>query len=560
MKNPARPSRQGHRHRPGRLSNFLSLLLLGFFFLPVLVVLGQAFLPAEAWPELLAFLRSRQFRKVLAFTTAEAFWSAFFSVALALPGAYFFGRYQFPGKRLLRSVMVLPFMLPGILVVLAVIVFYGHNGVFNSWLAALFPGRNLAFTGLYGFNGIVLTHVFYNFSFCLRMLGERWERISPQLEEASATLGAGRLTTWRRVILPLLAPTIDYLGALVFLYSFLSFTVVLVLGGYLYQTFEVLIYIEYNQKLRFQQAALLAAVQMLLLAVILTFQRWTQRLADRPTGAVSPLPPWRPKKQVAGSIFFLFYFGGSLLFFFLPLFFVLIRSFKERGRPEGLWTLANYRALWGPGFRFAVGSDLWTVIGTSLALALTVGFTTTVLAYLLARERRFLPWGKLDLWLQLPMGVSFLTFAFGLLRLAGRLLPPVLLIIWAQIFLTFPLVYSLLRTARREWGEEILAAARTLGASGRELFWTVEFPLMRKALASAFAYGIALSLGDLSAVLVLGQGKVITLSVAVYRLIGHYHFPQAVALGTLFILLAVLLFTLVEQGNRWTAGRGEGSR
>ncbi|HEY8392997.1 MAG TPA: iron ABC transporter permease [Capillibacterium sp.] len=554
-----RPSRP---NRLGWLNYIFPLLLLFFFFLPVLVALGEAFLPVEAWPGLLAFLRSRQFRKVLVFTTTEAFWSALLSLALALPGAYFFGRYRFPGKRLLKSMMVLPFMLPAILVVLAMVVFYGQNGVLNSCLALLFPGRKVSFTGLYGFNGIVLTHVFYNFGFCLRMLSERWERISPQLEEASAVLGAGRLTTWCRVILPLLAPTIGYLGALVFLYSFLSFTVVLVLGGYLYQTFEVLIYIEYNNKLRFQQAAQLAAVQMLILAVILTFQRWTQHLADRPTGAASPLPQWRLKKQRAGWIFFLFYLGGSLFFFFLPLFFVLLRSFKERGRPEGGWTLANYRALWEPAFRFAVGTDLETVIGTSLLLALTVGLATTVLAYLLARARRGLPWGRLDLWLQLPMGVSFLTFAFGLLRLAGGFLPPVVLIIWAQIFLAFPLVYSLLRTACREWGEELLAAAQTLGAAGWELFRTVEFPLLRKALTSAFAYGVALSLGDLSAVLVLGQGKVITLSVAVYRLIGHYHFPQAVALGTLFILLAVLLFTLVEQGaageEPWK--RGEGSR
>jgi thiamine transport system permease protein len=301
---------------------------------------------------------------------------------------------------------------------------------------------------------------------------------------------------------------------------------------------------------------------MIILAAILTFQRWTQRLSDRQNGTVSPLPPWQPKKQPVGAFFFLIYLTGSFFFFFLPLLFVLIRSFKERGQPEGLWTLTNYQDLLGTGFRFAVGSDLWTVVGTSLVLALTVGLVTTILAYLLARQRRLLPWGKLDLWFQLPMGVSFLTFAFGLLRLAGRSLPPVLLIIWAQIFLAFPLVYSLLRTARREGGEDYLAAAQTLGASGWELFWTVEFPLMRKALASAFAYGVALSLGDLSAVLVLGQGKVITLSVAVYRLIGHYHFPQAVALGTLFILLAVLLFALVEQGNRrfWSAERGEGSR
>lgn len=541
--------------------NLFSLILLALFFLPVLAVFGQAFLRPNAWPELLAFLRSGQFRRVLTFSTSQAFWSAFFSLVLAIPGAYFFGRYEFPGKRFLRSMMVLPFMLPAILVVLAMVVFYGQNGVFNTWLATLFPRQKLAFTGLYGYKGIVLTHVFYNFAFCLRMLGERWERISPKLEEASAVLGAGRLTTWRRVILPLLAPTIGYLGILVFLYSFLSFTVVLVLGGYLYQTFEVLIYIEYNNKLRFTQAAMLAGVQMLLLAGILSLQRWTQRLLQRQSGEVSPLPPLRPQAEAVKTGLFLLYLGVSLLFFFLPLLFVLVRSFKKRGLAAGGWTLENYRQLFGDGFRFATGSDLWTVVGTSLALAVTVGLVTMILAYLLARQRRHQPWGRIDLWLQLPMGISFLTFAFGLVKLVGRSLPPVLLIVWAQVFLAFPLVYALLRTARREWGEEMIEAAQSLGASGWELFRTVELPLMRKALSSAFAYGAALSLGDLSAVIVLGQGQVITLAVAVYRLIGHYHFPQAIALGTLFILLAVALFSLVEGGylDPEPGGRGGGS-
>ena len=143
------------------------------------------------------------------------------------------------------------------------------------------------------------------------------------------------------------------------------------------------------------------------------------------------------------------------------------------------------------------------------------------------------------------MGVSFLTFAFGLINLTGRALPNWALLLWAQVFLAFPLVYSILRTARRELGEDLFEAAQLLGASGRELFWTVEFPLLKRALGSALAYGAALSLGDLSAVLVLGQGKLVTLSVAVYRLIGH-HFFAGDGLGTVMILMSLLLFSLVD--------------
>ena len=69
---------------------------------------------------------------------------------------------------------------------------------------------------------------------------------------------------------------------------------------------------------------------------------------------------------------------------------------------------------------------------------------------------------------------------------------------------------------------------------------------MRAAFADAFAYAMASSMGDLSAVLVLGQGEIVTLPVAIYRLIGHYRFAQATALGAIFLLLSFLVFLLIE--------------
>ena len=526
--------------------NLFYLLIIGLFYLPVLSVLSRAFLRRNALTDVLFFLKSDLFLKVLSFTTKQAVLSAIFSLFLAIPGAYFFGRYKFPGKRIFRSMMVLPFMLPGILAVLGMVVFYGKNGALNHFLSRLFPGKGLAFTGLYGFKGIVLTHVFFNFSFCLRILGERWERIDPKLEDASFMLGAGKIKTWWRVTLPLLLPTIGYLFTLVFLYSFLSFTAVLVLGGYLYQTFEVLIYIEYNNKLNFNRASLLAAIQLLLLAGVLYLQNWTGKLSQRQTGTPGDLPALNPRKQPGTVILFILYFIVAILFFTLPIILVLIRSFKSRGQSSGAWTFENYRLLLSRGFSFAVGKNFIVVLLTSIMISGIVAFLTLITAYILARKRKSLKWGTLDLWLQLPIGISFLTFAFGLVNLTGQAVPSWLRLIWAQFFLAFPLVYSILRTARQELGEDLLDAAALLGASGKEVFFTVELPLMKRALGSALAYGAAISLGDLSAVLVLGEGKIITLSVAVYRLIGHYHFPQATALGTIFTILSLLLFFLIE--------------
>ena len=538
----------------GQALPYIGLFIL--FYLPVLTIISKAFLGRGALVEVASFLRSAVFFNTLTFSVKEAFLSSALSLILALPGAYFFGCYDFPGKKYIRSALILPFMLPGILVVLSMVIFYGRNGSLNHFLAWLDPNGGFRFTGLYGFWGIILSHVFYNFSFCMRLLGESWERIQPQLGEASTTMGAGRVATFFRVTLPLLIPTIAYLFTLVFLYSFLSFTVVLVLGGYLYKTFEVLIYIEYNSKLHFDRAALIAGVQIIILGGVLYLQSLFGRRMQKQGALSKTLPRLSWKRSPTAVVLSLLYTLFVGLFFIAPAFSVLARSFQERGLPGGDFTLNNYVQLFSEGFRFAVGKGFIPVLVTSLGLSATVAVLTVGIAFYMVRMRKNTPWGRGDLWLQLPLGVSFLTFAFGVLLLAGRSLPAWLLLIWAQFFLTFPLVYSILRTARRELGERVLEAAATLGATPFEIIWTVELPMMKRALQTALAYAMALSLGDLSAVLVLGQGAIITLPVAIYRLIGHYHFAQATALGTIFMLISFLIFLLIEGYYR---RRGNGS-
>ena len=96
---------------------------------------------------------------------------------------------------------------------------------------------------------------------------------------------------------------------------------------------------------------------------------------------------------------------------------------------------------------------------------------------------------------------------------------------------------------------ELGQAARSLGAGWWRAKLDVELPLLRRALMTAFAYGAAFSLGDVAGVLVLGQGRVVTLAVAVYRLMGHYRFPLALALGTVLLALSLGLFALADRAS-----------
>jgi thiamine transport system permease protein len=525
---------------------FIYCLTFILFYLPVVLILGKAFLTRGAFPHMADFVGSRLFLNTLSFSVKEAFLSAFFSLLLALPGAYFFGRYEFPGKKVMRSIMVLPFMFPGIMIVLAMVIFYGHNGVFNHLIYGIIPDCSWKFGDLYGFWGIILAHVFYNFTFCLRILGESWQRIDPRFIDASKILGANFFHTWWRITFPLLMPTVGYLFVLVFLYSFLSFTIVLVFGGYLYKTFEVLIYIDYNQKLDFNRAAIIAMVQTMILATVLYLQSFLGRRARHLAPCELELPQLNLKRLPVLSSIFYSYLISVTIFLLGPFLAILSRSFNEGGTFEGAFTLINYRLLFSDGFRFAVGKNFSSVLSSSISIAIIVTLITVVTAYWFARDRRKLLWRNVDLWLQLPLGISFLTFAFGLLILAGKYLPTWVLVIWAQVFMIFPLIYSLLKTARGELAESLLEAAATLGASPKTIFRTVEFPLMKKSIVTAITYAMALSLGELTAALVLGKGDLVTIPVAIYRLMGHYRFPQATALGSLFILAAFLLFISFE--------------
>lgn len=542
------------KRSPG-VSVIYLLLLIGFY-LPVVYVFYQIFQLEAPLSALISVVKSQVFLKTLYFSLTEAVLSAVLSIVLALPGAYFMGRFNFFGKKWWRSLLILPFMMPGIILVLAIVIFYGQNGLFNQILAQL-SSEKIRFTGLYGFGGIVLAHVLYNLPFCLRMLGESWEGIDPALREASANLGARTWFTWTRLTLPLILPTIGYLFLIVFLYSFLSFTVVMVFGGYLYKTFEVLIYIEYNSKLHFEQAAIIAGLQTIVLLMFFWVQTlFHQKIGNRQTKKPA-LPNLNLRDNPWQSCLFGLYQLGLGIFLMMPFLALLSRSFYRRSVIANGFSLENYRLLFSPAFKFNVGNSFPQVLSNSILIALGVTLITVTFAYLIARQRRAKAWGLIDLLFQLPLGISFMSFGFGLGTLLGQILPRWVLIIWAQVFMAFPLVYSILRTAWHDFDGTLLESASMLGALPSQLFCTIELPLMGRAIQTSIAYALAISLSDLSAVLLLGKGSVVTLTMAIYRLIGHYHFPQALALGCIFMGITLLIFMTIEWGGKtkWLKGR-----
>ena len=109
-------------------------------------------------------------------------------------------RYRFPGRRLLDAMVDLPFAMPTAVAGIALTALYSQNGWIGRWLEPM--GVKVAYTPI----GIVIALVFIGLPFAVRTLQPVLETLGREPEEAAASLGAGRFTTLRRVVLPELLP------------------------------------------------------------------------------------------------------------------------------------------------------------------------------------------------------------------------------------------------------------------------------------------------------------------------------------------------------------------
>ena len=183
---------------PLRFIQLISLIFLGAgFYLPVLAFLsgGNPLLPEESkfdFSVITGFLSDSWNLRVIGFSFFQSVLSALLSIFFAFPGAWLLTYYDFPGKRWFRLLTYLPFILPSILVVLAMVLFFGNNGWVNRSLMFLLGTEEPPVEFLYSIYGILIAHVFYNFPIAMKIIGDQWERISFKYTQVGQSLGVGK--------------------------------------------------------------------------------------------------------------------------------------------------------------------------------------------------------------------------------------------------------------------------------------------------------------------------------------------------------------------------------
>ncbi|WFE30587.1 ABC transporter permease [Solwaraspora sp. WMMD791] len=181
---------------------------------------------------------------------------------LGVPLAWLLARTRLPGRGLIRALVTVPLVLPPVVGGLALLLVYGRRGLVGGWLDTTF-GVTVPFTT----TAVVLAEAFVAMPFLIIAVEGALRGADPRYEEAAATLGAGRWTTFRRVTLPIVAPGIAAGSVLCWARALGEFGATITFAGNFpgrTQTMPLAVYLALEQDL---EAAIVLSLLLLVVSV-----------------------------------------------------------------------------------------------------------------------------------------------------------------------------------------------------------------------------------------------------------------------------------------------------
>ena len=495
---------------------------------------------------------------IVGFTAYQAALSTLVSVALGVPLAYLLARFEFRGRRTLRSLTILPFVLPSIMVAVGFVATFGRNGTLNAVLGALgLPPVQLMFT----LEAILIAHAFYNAPLVARVTTAAWESVDASAVETARSLGAGPIRAFFDVVAPQVYPAVLMGAALTFVFTFGTFPIVLALGGFQLATVEVFIY-RLVRDLNYAEAAALAVVELVIsLAVLFAYLRYEAKHTVQ-SGGVRPLPrksllpaeptvrEWLPRAGIA------VYVVVASFVFIAPIASMILASVTGG---DGALTLDHYRFLADrqeTGAAFQVRP--WPAIRNSLVfaaasalVALPMGVVIAVVTTREYRGRKLV--GTLAM---APFAVSGILVGLGLLRglvfgveIAGWRIAIAgsAAIVAAHAVSGYPFVVRTVAPGLESLDRSLIESARALGASRSRVLRDVELPLVWPGVVAGAAFAVAISMGEFTSTIVLATGAdAYTMPVAIERFIGRRLGP-ATAMGVVLLVVTAISFVVIER-------------
>lgn len=475
----------------------------------------------------------------------EATLSAVLAFLIGYPGGIILARYSFPGKRIIQPLLIVPFLMPSIVVAIGIIDVYSAGGLITKYVPILQ-------TFSYGLPAILFANVFFNAPLIMFFTYAELESFEQSQENAARTLGSSKFHLFRAIIWPN-SKTAALAGTLIaFIYSFMGFTIPLLLGGARYFTMEDQIYALYFNFLDLRTAVLLSIVEILILAVpSLLYIRWITRKKRRfyRTERERELIPLSK-----ASIYEILLVSAYLIFiilFIVPVLFSPILYSVLIPHTSTL-TFYYYQKLFSPLISYKLGVSMLSVLFNTMFFAVVVSAAVLLISLFVIYNMKTIKkraW-LYDINLFLPLVISPIVLALAI-YLAYKIYINIGSVVWpliilAQAVIAIPLTLRILTSSIAHVQPELSDSAILLGASRLSAFFKVELPLIKKGVITAFSFSFAISIGEFAATNFLYIPRYTTLAISIYNLLNLREFVLASAAASILILLTFIYFFIIQ--------------
>ncbi|ODT58315.1 MULTISPECIES: iron ABC transporter permease [Paracoccus] len=483
--------------------------------------------------------------------------SATLATALGLALALLVARTDFRLKRLLRALSILPIITPPFVVGVAIIVLFGRTGIVTVELAELMGIRPTRW--IYGLPGILMAQVLAFAPVTFLVILSALEAINPTLEEASTTLGARPVTTFRRVTWPLLRPALAAAFLLAFIESLSDFGNPIVLGG----SYDVLstriFFAVVGAQYDLGHAATLSLILLALtVGAFWVQQRWVGRASyvtvtgKSDAGLTAAVPPLVKWAAIAAVVPFVVFTTGIYAIVLVGGFVGDIARMDLTPTIAHVWTAFSFEItdrgvqLFGSAWNSMI-TTLW-VSALSAPLTMGIGILT---AWLITRQdftgKRLFEFGTL-LSFAVPgtvVGVSYIA-AFNVppIDITGTLWILVICFVFRNMAVGMRAGVAALAQIDRSMEE----ASQTMGAGGGRVMVDVVLPLIKPAIFTALVYAFVTAMTAVSAVIFLVSARHNMATAYIMGRVENGEFALAIAYSTVLMLVMMACIALMNLG------------
>lgn len=528
------------------LWNVLSFWIFAFFALfvlyPLVLVLYKSIMdPASGSITLEYFTRfftKRFYWETMVHSMEVTVVSTLFAAMLGLPMAYLMRSIKIRGSSFLNILIVISYLSPPFIGAYAWIQLLGRSGVVTNFFNELL---HTTFDGVYGFAGIVLVFTLQSFPLIYIFVSGALKNFDNSLNEAAESLGCSRFDRMRRILVPLVLPTLLASSMLVFMRVFADFGTPMLIGEG-FKTMPVLVYTSFMGEVGGDDgfAAAICVIMIVLTVMMFFAQRY---LANRNTYTMTALKPIIQEKATGLRNFLahgIVYLVTGLAV--LPQAVVIYTSFLASNGGQvftGGYALQSYEVTLFAKDNTVIWNTYYLGI-VAIAIVLVLG---VLIAYLSVRKKNVIN-NILDTLTMFPfivpgsvLGISFL-FAFNSppIVLSGT----ALIMIIAFAIRRMPYTVRSSVTALGQISPSIEEAAISLGASDFTTFRKITLPMMMPGVLAGAIMSWVTIISELSSSIILYTTANQTLTVSIYTEVIRGNYGNASAYATILTLTSII--------------------